>query len=59
MSTPDDALLRIRIMAMAKRWEYFEDELAEALSRAKDNPGEWKRLVDHEESKLAQKKMGR
>ena len=44
-----DSELFVRIRAMAARWGYADDELAEALRLAKADPVGWLRLVEHDE----------
>lgn len=41
--------LHVRIQAMGSRWGYTNDELAEALHLAQEDPASWLRLVDHDE----------
>jgi hypothetical protein len=43
--------LESRIRAMAERWDYSTDELAEALAGAAADPESWRRTVDHDEFK--------
>ena len=42
--------LKTRIHAMAERWDYAPDELAEALSLAAADPVGWDRLCMHDQS---------
>jgi hypothetical protein len=41
--------LRERILAMAKRWDYYPDEIDEALRLAEQDPIGWERLVAADE----------
>ncbi len=45
----DSGLLK-KIHAMAERWQYAPDELAEALRLAEADPAGWQRLVTHDEA---------
>ena len=45
----DSGLLK-KIRAMAERWQYAPDELAEALRLAEADPAGWQRLVTHDEA---------
>lgn len=45
----DSGLLK-KIRAMAERWQYAPDELAEALRLAGEDPAGWQRLVNHDEA---------
>lgn len=39
-----------RLRAMASRWHYADEEVAEALRQAKTDPTGWLQLVEHEEA---------
>lgn len=39
-----------RVRAMASRWGYADDELAEALRQAEADPVGWLQLVEHDEA---------
>ncbi len=41
--------LESRIRAMGKRWDYAEEELAQVLEAARDDPEGWMRVVVHDE----------
>lgn len=41
--------LEFRIRAMAERWDYYGDELDDALSRAVGDFEGWRRAVEHDE----------
>jgi hypothetical protein len=43
-----------RIRAMASRWQYAPDELAEALKLAENDPAGWLCLVEHDKKLNAQ-----
>jgi len=49
-ATPDGELER-RIQAMAKRWNYSNDETAWALAAARSEPAGWRRMVEADEKK--------
>lgn len=46
--------LESRIRAMARRWQYSPDELADVLDRARRNPTGWERAVIVDEHREAE-----
>jgi len=51
LNFPQD--LEHRIRAMARRWEYSQAELSDALSRARHDPGGWGNVVAIDEQREA------